>query len=215
VQDEQARILMFEEEYKQARTMLESLLKFSPDFDPAQELLEKVTLLAMIGSASKGILGSMHRRQEKKRASMRTKFKTADVTVEMALGAYTREEQGSMAHTIIRGGGWSALKKKQLHERLVEELPDRYTLEGIVHDLSDEERAALRAVVTRGGTMAWDEFDQRYGNDLEESPYWQYHQPTTLMGRLRQRALLTEATVKDQSLVVIPLALRQPLAEIL
>lgn len=63
--------------------------------------------------------------------------------------------------------------------------------------------------------VTWQEFDTRHGNDLEESPFWQYHVPETVMGRLRLRGLLVEATVNDELLVVVPAELRQPLGEIL
>lgn len=34
--------------------------------------------------------------------------------------------------------------------------------------------------------MAWDNFDKQSGNDLDENPDWQYGEPATIMGRLRQ-----------------------------
>ena len=211
----QARILVFEEEYEKARAMLEALLKISPDFDPAQNLLERISLLATLGKGFKGFLENMRRRQAKRRTVMHTKLNTVDVTVDMALSLFNREVQGTMARYILAGERAYALKKKELHARLVQMLPERDTLERLVAEISTEERAALRAVVTHGGTMAWDEFDKQYGNDLDENPDWQYHEPTTLMGRLRQRALLATATVNNQSLVIIPLELRKPLAELL
>ena len=56
--------------------------------------------------------------------------------------------------------------------------------------------------------MAWEDFDARYGNDLEESRYWQWHTPETTMGQLRLRGLLVEATVDDELYVVVPVDLR-------
>jgi hypothetical protein len=63
--------------------------------------------------------------------------------------------------------------------------------------------------------MAWKEFDAAYGNDLEESPYWNWHVPETTMGRLRERGLLVEVTVDGELRVAIPAELRQDLREIL
>jgi hypothetical protein len=73
----------------------------------------------------------------------------------------------------------------------------------------------LRQVLAQGGAMPWQDFDAGYGNDLEESAYWQWHVPETVMGRLRGRGLLVEATVDDSLLVVVPAELRQGLQEIL
>ena len=63
--------------------------------------------------------------------------------------------------------------------------------------------------------MSWAEFDARYGNDLDESPYWNYHEPETAMGRLRLRGLLVEATVSGELLVAVPVELRESLIAIL
>jgi hypothetical protein len=52
--------------------------------------------------------------------------------------------------------------------------------------------------------MAWPEFDALFGNDLDASPYWNWHTAETTMGRLRQRGLLVEATVKGELLIVMP-----------
>ena len=60
--------------------------------------------------------------------------------------------------------------------------------------------------------MAWAEFDARYGNDLDESPYWDEAAPSTTMGQLRVRGLLAEATVDGELVVTVPLELR-PLVE--
>jgi len=61
--------------------------------------------------------------------------------------------------------------------------------------------------------MPWAEFDARYGNDLKESPYWNYHEPQTLMGRLRLYGLLVEATVEGELFVAVPFDLRRLLTE--
>jgi hypothetical protein len=97
----------------------------------------------------------------------------------------------------------------------VGELTDPENLERVVDGLTDEEQAALRQVLAHGGHMAWQEFDAGYGNDLEESRYWQYHVPETTMGRLRLRGLLVESTVDGELLVAVPSELRQALQETL
>ncbi len=66
-----------------------------------------------------------------------------------------------------------------------------------------------------GGHIPWQEFDAAFGNDLQESPYWQYHEPESLMGRLRIRGLLTEASVDGQLVLTVPLELRSLLQNVL
>jgi len=120
-----------------------------------------------------------------------------------------------MARVVVRWGGWSALRKAELIERIVIELSDPDNLERVVGDLSEDERAALRQVLVHGGAMPWQDFDATYGNDLEESPYWQWHVPETAMGCLRLRGLLVEATVDGELLVAVPSELRPFLGETL
>ena len=100
-------------------------------------------------------------------------------------------------------------------DQIVTELCDLDNLERIASDLNEDERAALRQVLAQGGAMPWQDFDAAYGNDLDESAYWQWHVPETVMGRLRARGLLVETTVDDTLLVAIPSELRRGLREIL
>ena len=85
----------------------------------------------------------------------------------------------------------------------------------VVKKLSEEEQEALRTVLGQGGQMVWEDFDARYGNDLEESRYWQWHTPETTMGRLRLRGFLVEATVGDELHIVVPVDLREGLRGVL
>jgi hypothetical protein len=116
-----------------------------------------------------------------------------------------------MARLILPYGGWSSLRKAELLERIVEELKRSDIVERLVAQLSDTERQALRQVLADSGHMPWLDFDAQYGNDMKESQYWQYHEPTTTMGRLRVRGLLVETTVNDKLLVAVPQDLCQVL----
>jgi hypothetical protein len=82
----------------------------------------------------------------------------------------------------------------------------------VLEGLEQEARAALDVVVDQGGKMSWQAFDARYDNDLDESSYWKYHEPESVMGRLRMRGLLVEATVGEELWVVIPVEVREALA---
>jgi hypothetical protein len=156
-----------------------------------------------------------HERDQAKRVRQQAKLTTAEPGLAEALSLYSKEVLVAMGHIVIRWGGWSAYKKAPLIELLIDELTDPDNLERIVTKLTEREREALRQVMAGGGVMAWAEFEQRYDNDLNESPYWQYHTPETVMGRLRLHSLLVEATVSDQLVIVVPAELRQTLAEVL
>jgi hypothetical protein len=116
-----------------------------------------------------------------------------------------------MARVILPWDNWSGLRKAELLERVVKGLQDDLNLKDVVAGLEDEERTALRQVLAQGGRMPWGDFDAAHGNDLQESRYWNYHEPETPMGRLRLRGLLVEATVGSELLVVVPSELRRRL----
>jgi hypothetical protein len=120
-----------------------------------------------------------------------------------------------MAREVMPWGGWSALRKAELIDALIEALTGGTNLARIVRNLSEEEQEALHMVLDCGGAMAWEDFDDRYGNDLQESRYWQWHTPETTMGQLRLRGLLVEATVDNELHVVVPVDLREVLRGIL
>jgi hypothetical protein len=81
--------------------------------------------------------------------------------------------------------------------------------------MTDDDRAARCQVLEQGGTMVWQEFADRYGSDPEESPYWNWHIPETVMGRLRLRGLLAEATVDGVLTLCVPLELSPQMSRIL
>jgi hypothetical protein len=107
------------------------------------------------------------------------------------------------------------LRKAELVNRLAEGLAELANVARMVEELRDEERDALGRVLDHGGHMPWQSFDAEFGNDLDESRYWQWHEPQSTMGRLRRCGLLAETTVDGELLVVVPLELRQTLKEAL
>jgi hypothetical protein len=99
---------------------------------------------------------------------------------------------------------------------LVDLLLDQEYLEWkIPKNISEEERQALGWVLEGGGVRSWTEFIQRYGDDFDESPYWQYHEAETIAGRLRMAGLLAVGSLEGQRVAVIPYELRPLLSEIL
>jgi tetratricopeptide (TPR) repeat protein len=210
-----AHILLERGDIDEARRALELALEIYPEYDLAQDLLDRLDTFGTLRWGFESFFEKLHKNRRARRLRQQGVLITPDPTLSEALGVYTKCGLTGMARVILPWGGWSALRKAELFQRVSEALADPRVLERIVADLSDEERAALRRVLARGGQMPWQEFDADYGNDLEESPNWEYHEPETLMGRLRLRGLLAETTVKDELLVTIPSDLRAPLAQIL
>lgn len=155
------------------------------------------------------------KRDRARRRKMQTLLTSASPSLDEALAIYTKDVLTSMARVIIPQGGWTGLRKAELRALLVESLQETDNLAGIVGELSDDERQALTDVLTNGGALAWETFDERYGNDLEESIHWRYHELSSTMGCLRVRGLIAEATVDNELLVVIPVELRPLLTSLL
>jgi len=211
----QARILVQREEYEAARRALQAALEVYPGYGPAKDMLERLTSITQLQAGFESFWERQHKRDQARRARLQAKLSTPEPTLSEALSIYTKDALTGMARVVVRWGGWSTLRKAELVERIITELSDPDNLERVVGGLSDEERAALRQVLAHGGTMPWQDFDATYGNDLEESPYWQWHVPETTMGRLRLRGLLVETTVDGELLVAVPSELRQFLGEML
>jgi tetratricopeptide (TPR) repeat protein len=211
----QARVLFEKKEYDAARRALRAALKVSPDHEPAQKLLEHLDRVVPLMKGFDRMIARQRERDQTKRAHMQAKLTTPDPALSEALSIYTKDALTGMARVVLPYGGWAALRKAELCQEIVASLSNPDFLKLVVDKLDDDERAALRHVLANGGAMPWKDFDARYGNDLEESPYWNYHEPETTMGRLRLRGLLAEATVAKKLLVTIPSELRPLLQKIL
>jgi hypothetical protein len=211
----QARLMYRKKEYRAARRALRVALKANPDHEPAQAMLEHIDQFAPLLESFDSFFEREYERRRAKRLRMQTKLTTPDPTILDALSIHTKDALTGMARVVLPFGGWSALRKAELRQEIIEALNNPHSVEFAVNDLDDDDRAALRQVLANSGTMPWKDFDARYGNDLEESPHWNYHVPETTMGRLRLRGLLAEATVDKKLLVTIPVELRPLLQKIL
>jgi hypothetical protein len=105
-----------------------------------------------------------------------------------------------------------ALKKAELVRKVVARLQDREFLAGVVASLNPNEKAALFDLMRNDGLMQWTEFSEKYVSDLDESIYWDYHQPKTIMGRLRARGLIIEGAFNGMEWILIPKELKPLLA---
>jgi Flp pilus assembly protein TadD len=207
-----ARVLFLKKDYDATRWALRAALKASPGYQPAKDLLEHLDRVVPLLKGFDGLIQKQRERDQARRARLQARLTTPEPTLSEALSIYAKDALTGMARAALPHSGWTAWRKAELLQEIVQALCDPDGLKGIVGQLSDDERAALRQVLKEGGTMAWEDFDARYGNDLEESPYWNWHVPRTTMGRLRLRGLLAEATVNRKRLVTIPSELR-PLLE--
>jgi tetratricopeptide (TPR) repeat protein len=210
----QARILIAQEEYRRAEEMLEHALEMWPEYEEARDWLDWLRR-AGARDVVDDWFEAQHRRELAKRQKLQAALTTLEPTLADALPLYTKEGLVGMADVVLPEGGWSALRKADLVDAIIAGLTDVGKLAALSADWSAEERTALRAVLARGGYMPWQTFDELYDDDLDESRYWQWHKPESVMGRLRLYGLLVEATVDGELCVLVPVELRRPLGQIL
>jgi tetratricopeptide (TPR) repeat protein len=211
----QARICIAQGEHDAARDTLGMALEIWPEYELAQNLLIRLSFTELLDGSLGKWREEMYQRHATKRAKLQTKLATPAPTLAEALPLYTKDALTGIAHNVIWWGGWSTYRKAELVEEIIKTLTDSHSLALILDALPDEARMALQHVLDQGGTMLWSDFDAAYDNDLEESPYWNWHEPESVMGNLRARGLLAEATVDEELTVTIPTDLRQPLRDIL
>ncbi len=132
-----------------------------------------------------------------------------DTTLETCLASMTTDALGVVCRF------WKTIgygKKQEKVARLAGRVLDIDIFKEIVSDLEEVDRFALRWVLDGGGFRPWVEFTQRFGNDMDESPYWQYHEPESLPGRLKRTGLLHVGTLNGAQVAFIPANIRKQLS---
>ncbi|HEY75391.1 MAG TPA: tetratricopeptide repeat protein [Thermoflexia bacterium] len=206
-----ARLRLEQEDYEAAEQHAQIVLEMMPDDEAAQEILDQAEWGRIFSTPRwQEYLRRRREREEKKRR----RPTRPDATLAECLERITKESLICTARAMPSPRKYN-VRKAILIQDLAEYLPDPEVLQEIVKGLSDEERQALRDVLEAGGTMDWEEFTGRYGDDLDESPFWYFHEPETVMGRLRMLGLLSEGTVDDRLIVLIPYELRELLPPLL
>lgn len=210
----QARLATLEREYEVARNSLQYILELNPDDESARNQLLYLGLLSL-SDDSMGWAAEYQARTRRRRFQRRDKtILTPDSTLAEGLAPFTKDILVGMTRALgIRGV--SGKRKAEVFDAVVGWVSEPNFASWIWPDLTDAERAALGYVLEAGGWVLWDDFSQRHGDDGEESPYWNYHEPETLMGRLRVRGLLIEGVVDEEVVVMVPRELRESLARLL
>jgi tetratricopeptide (TPR) repeat protein len=112
-----ARILVAQDDLEAARNALEMALGVEPDYEPAQDLLERIDALEPLRDLRDSFGAWMEQykeRDRKKRIRQQTKLATLAPSLSEALAIYTKDALTGMGHFVIPWGGWSALRKAEL-----------------------------------------------------------------------------------------------------
>jgi len=99
-------------------------------------------------------------------------------------------------------------KKAEMVDRLTARILDVEIWNEIFEDLEEPEREALVWILDGGGWCPWAEFTEKFGDDMDKSPYWRYHDPESIPGRLKWAGLLVAGKLDEQEVAYIPADLR-------
>jgi tetratricopeptide (TPR) repeat protein len=181
---------------------------------PENPLLEGWDLKLKLGEVFAGGWLSNWAQESYQRAhdkAMRTKLDVSS-GASVTLNSLSREVLGAVA----RVWGLTAYgKKAELVKKIVEQMHDRNAVEGVCNALSHEQKDALQWTLQNGGWRGWKEFTDKYGDDSEESPYWNYHEPESVVGCLRRSGFLAKGTLNGEQVVFIPADVRTSLKDAL
>lgn len=206
-----ADVAIEEEDYKLARRHAETMLELDPQNEIAHELLEYLDEVEEYENSFWAELIARRRRLAERKLERSVR---PDATLAESLDRLTKNALVGTARAMPVPRTYT-VRKTELIEDLAQFLATPSWLERIVEGLSEEERQALRDVLNAGGTLPWEEFTARYGHDLDESPDWNYHEPKTVMGRLRMLGLLSRGRLGEEYILLVPNELRPLLPPLL
>lgn len=206
-------LAIHEKDLKSARQRLEMAMQINPEHHLVKQY-ERVLKEAEFIQNSFGHIFEFQRKSAQ-RAHQKL-LKTAlrkDMGLLDCLETNTRDMLVGSAHFLQAS---TVGKKQELANRLAEILLDPEILQTIVdEDLTEEDRQALQWLLEADGVRPWKEFVHKFGDDQDESVYWDYHEPQSIPGRLRRSGLFYTGTVEDAPAAFIPADVRPLLDKLL
>ena len=160
------------------------------------------------------MIGLMGFSEDMRKGNLRTRLKmrsapiSPDAALDEILARYNKNALVGMGKLLKIPSPVTGLKKRELVEKISSHLRSLNFLKQVVDRLEHKERLALLDLMFKGSVMPWEEFVEKHGGDLEESPYWNWHPPKTAMGRLKARGLIAEGSYEGRDLILIPCELR-------
>ena len=180
--------------------------KVDPEIRNFKELRERYKLLRLAGKA----LEKQREKAEQEKVRRRLRILSRDAPLADCCGVYSAEELLGMARAI--GIDLRPSQRADVLSAVCAALENEETVRAVRRGLRPEETAALGEVAEAGGRMDYETFTRAHGSDADDKPVWNLAQPQSLLGRLKCRGLLLEATVERRPSVFIPS--RIPLGEI-
>jgi Flp pilus assembly protein TadD len=202
----QTQVAEAEGDLEKAAGWLDMAAKVDAKNRMVKELRKRLKLPRLAGKA----LAQIRKDVEEEKLRRRRRVLSQDAPLPDCYGLYSTGELLGMARAI--GIDLGPVAKAEALSAVCAALENEETVRAIRRALRPEETAALRQVAKAGGRMDYETFTRGYGTDADDRPDWNGAQPQSLLGRLKCRGLLVEATVERRPSVFIPA--RIPLGEI-
>jgi hypothetical protein len=154
------------------------------------------------------LIEDMEERHLRRRLKMRSAPISPDAALDLVFARYNKNALVGMGKLLKLPSPVTGLKKGELVEKISSHLRSANFLKQVVDGLEHEERLAMLDLMFKGGLMPLEEFVEKHGDDLDESPYWNWHPPETVMGRLKARGLIAEGSHGGSECILIPCELR-------
>lgn len=205
----QAYIQIAHNDLEAAANILDILTELYPDDPQVEGLNEHIERLQPVA----GLLARFRENNQKKHQRDDSHPLDPDTSMESCLDRHSKDPLKATARHLGLSGV-STLRKGELIGVIADGLRDPHILRRNLTQLPSSALGALDWLLERDGTVRWEEFSEHFGNDREESPYWQYGEPKTAMGILRMAGLLFVGVRQGEKWAQIPAELRSPLREL-
>jgi tetratricopeptide (TPR) repeat protein len=186
-------------------------LDIAAKVDPGNRMVKELRKRFELPRLAEKALAELREKMEQEKLQRRQRVLSRDALLADCYGIYSTGELLGMARAV--GIDLRPSQKADALSAVCAALGNGETVRAVLRGLRPEETAALREIAEAGGRMDYEAFTRAHGTDADDDPAWNIAQPQSLLGRLKCRGLLVEATVERRPSVFIPAQI--PLEEIL
>lgn len=191
----------------QFESWLDMAREMDPDCAVVRDMDDRLGDTLSFSKAMRGFIGFLAEKREKKAARQRNRVLSPDAPLFECYGCYQACQLSGMAKVIGAPGAHSRRRFETLSV-VCSALSSPELVHRLVAGLGENEKGALKLVLDAGGDMTYESFTLQYGTDIRDPEDWEHTEPKTVLGRLKCRGLLVEATVRRRQVVLIPRGLR-------
>jgi tetratricopeptide (TPR) repeat protein len=199
----QVRLSEAEKDMRKATGWLDMAIKIAPDNPNVKALRKRLKIPLQVEKTFEKIRGKV----EQEKLQRRRRVLSQDAPLADCYGVYSSGELAGMARAI--GIDLDPSQRTDVLSAVCAALGNSETVRAIQRGLRPEETAALQEVADAGGRMDYETFTRAHDTDSDDEPGWS-KQPQSILGRLKCRGLLVEATVERRPSVFIPTRISLP-----